>query len=246
MSSFPAYETIWLADVDSTNRFALDSFNDLSNGTLIVARSQSAGRGSKGRSWSSPPDVNVYASLVLKDFPFNLHQASWIGSLSCLDVLSGLLPAGSLAVKWPNDVLCRRRKIAGILCEARSDGNGIVIGVGANINMSNDMLRAIGRPATSVFAETGVFQNDVPAITLAIRSSAMRLLAEAEDRGVDFLYRRWRAANCLLNSDISVQLPDGSRIQANVRDFEPDGAMTLREQESGRILHLANCDITSF
>ncbi len=246
MFSYPAYETIWLADVDSTNRFALDSFNDLSSGTLIIARSQSAGRGSKGRSWASPPDVNIYASLILKDFPFALHQASWLGSLSCLDVLSALLPEGSLAVKWPNDVLCRRKKIAGILCETRSDGNGIVIGIGANINMTTDMLRKIGRPATSVFAETGIFQNDVPAIALAIRASALRLLEEAENKGVDFLYRRWRAANCLLNSDIALQLPDGSRIRAKVQELEPNGSMTLLEQGSERILHLANCEITSF
>lgn len=246
MSSSRPYETIWLADIDSTNRFALENFNDFSTGTLIVARSQSAGRGSKGRIWKSPPDVNVYASLILKDFPFDAHQASWIGSLSCLDVLSGLLPPGTLAVKWPNDVLCRGKKIAGILCESRSDGHGIVIGIGANVNMSKNLLSEIARPATSVLAETGILQNDVPALALAMRASAMRLLEEAEAKGIGELYRRWRAANCLLNREIGIQLPDGAKMRVEVLNFEQDGSITVRDLEHGGTIHLANCDIVSF
>ena len=80
-------ETVFLETVDSTNSYALRNFNSFGNGTLIIARSQTQGRGRKGRVWTSPPDVNVYVSLILKGFKFLPAQASWIASLAALDTL---------------------------------------------------------------------------------------------------------------------------------------------------------------
>jgi len=116
-------ETLFLDEVDSTNSYALRNFECFESGTLIVARSQSAGRGRKGRSWSSPPGVNVYASLILKGFKFLPAQASWIGSLATLETLRSTAPRLEFSVKWPNDVLCGDAKIAGVLCEGKFDGS---------------------------------------------------------------------------------------------------------------------------
>lgn len=124
-------------------------------GTAVVADSQTAGRGRAGHSWSSPPGVALYASLLLRPtlppetVPL-VTMACGVGLADAVRSATGL-PA---RLKWPNDVLVNGRKCAGILCE-RSDG-AVVCGFGLNVNTPPERLpeRPIF-PATSLAAEAG-------------------------------------------------------------------------------------------
>ncbi|MBO4490174.1 MAG: biotin--[acetyl-CoA-carboxylase] ligase [Lentisphaeria bacterium] len=237
-------DIIWLAEVDSTNRFALDNFRWFESGTMIAASAQSAGYGTKGRAWLSPPDVNVYASLVLRDFPFPVHSAARIGSLAVLRVLRMHEPGLPLSVKWPNDILCGHKKIAGVLCETRD--NGLVIGIGININMDREAALRASSNATSLFIETGKRQPDVGIFVSELRNTALDLLEQARSKGDSELYEEWKSENYLSGRSVSIRCPDQNTVSGLVVDFSPDGAIILVENPSGNIVEIRSGDLLGY
>lgn len=120
------------------------------DGALVLAASQTAGRGRSSRAWYSPPG-NLYLSLVFRPA---LPLAGWgsltlVAALALLETLDALGVQGA-ALKWPNDVLIRGRKVAGVLAEVEDDR--LVLGVGVNLNagLPADLPRA-----TTVRAASG-------------------------------------------------------------------------------------------
>lgn len=113
------FPLIALGDVGSTNdearRLAAEGAPD---GTVVWARSQNAGRGRYGRSWSSPPG-NLYVSLLLRPAcpPATALQLGFVAAVALGEALDRRVAAAALTFKWPNDVLLDGRKIAGILLE---------------------------------------------------------------------------------------------------------------------------------
>jgi BirA family transcriptional regulator, biotin operon repressor / biotin---[acetyl-CoA-carboxylase] ligase len=145
--------------IDSTNTWTKKNAATLdpSQLTCVTAQEQTAGRGRFYRKWISPKGQNIYATLYFclpRTCPhiINLGQ---ILSLSCIAVLKkkGFQPK----VKWPNDILLDGKKVAGILCETVSfeDRIGIVLGIGINVNMSQELLETIDQPATSLAQLSG-------------------------------------------------------------------------------------------
>jgi len=110
-----------------------------SEGTLVWAKSQSAGRGRQGRIWKSEPG-NLYLSLILRPYcPMNrAPEIGFVTSLALYEAIKEFLPESSLILKWPNDLLVKNRKIAGIILEATSPASGqveeLILGVGVNIS----------------------------------------------------------------------------------------------------------------
>jgi BirA family biotin operon repressor/biotin-[acetyl-CoA-carboxylase] ligase len=153
----PAWEWEPLGEVDSTNRLALARVlerwarHESANRLAVIARRQTAGRGQHGRAWESP-DGGVYLSLVIEDVP-----QEWRARLALvmgLVLVEALENTVGLRIRWPNDVLLNGKKVAGILCEAASQGEQwvAVIGIGVNVESMNfsPELRGI---ATSLHAE---------------------------------------------------------------------------------------------
>jgi BirA family biotin operon repressor/biotin-[acetyl-CoA-carboxylase] ligase len=95
------------------------------HGTLVTAGAQSAGRGRQGRTWEAPAGRALLMSLVLRDWPPLLPLAA---AVAVADVAGA-----QAAIKWPNDVLLRGRKLAGILVEARPQEGWAVLGIGMNV-----------------------------------------------------------------------------------------------------------------
>lgn len=125
--------------------------------TLITAEQQTRGRGQYGRLWVSPKGENLYASFCFfinenQEEPLSLTH---VLALSLARVLT--TKGVNCRIKWPNDLLINRKKIAGILCETEylPPYFGVVIGLGLNINMSQETLSTINQPATSLKEETG-------------------------------------------------------------------------------------------
>jgi BirA family transcriptional regulator, biotin operon repressor / biotin---[acetyl-CoA-carboxylase] ligase len=151
------YRLLCYDSIGSTNneakRLARGGAED---GTLVWALEQTAGRGRRGRAWSSPRG-NLYLSLILRpDCPVaKAAQLGFIAALAVGDGLRAILPGVErLAYKWPNDVLINGRKIAGVLLESETVApeklSFIVAGVGVNLTASP---RATEFPATSIIEE---------------------------------------------------------------------------------------------
>ncbi|HEX5521452.1 MAG TPA: biotin--[acetyl-CoA-carboxylase] ligase, partial [Longimicrobiaceae bacterium] len=128
-----------LGETDSTNDVARAlGAAGAPAGTVVLADAQRAGRGRAGRAWQSPPGLGVWLSLLLRGAslpePTLLPLLVGLGAARALD---GVLGAGRVQIKWPNDLLVGDRKLAGVLAEAdlgSAGGPAVVVGIGINVN----------------------------------------------------------------------------------------------------------------
>jgi len=174
------FRLVEMVAVDSTNEEAKRlACSGAADGTLVWAQRQTAGRGRRGRVWTSEPG-NLYASFVLRPncAPFQAAQLTFVAALAVRDMLTIFLNnSDTIACKWPNDVLIGGRKISGILLESSTAGSGIVdwlvLGIGVNLRHHPDIA---GRhPATDLSAEgAGAVASSSALETLAIAFAERR------------------------------------------------------------------------
>ena len=138
-----------LETVDSTNRFAVGLAREgAPEGTAVIADRQTAGRGRLQRVWQSPPGCNLY--------PSEASQITLLAGVAVAETLASICPV--VAIKWPNDVLIRDRKVCGILTETAAAGGlrAVIVGIGINVNISRkDFNPGHREAATSLLDETG-------------------------------------------------------------------------------------------
>jgi BirA family biotin operon repressor/biotin-[acetyl-CoA-carboxylase] ligase len=141
--------------IDSTNtRLMCEAAAGAASGTLCLAERQTAGRGRLGRTWVSPFGANLYLSLLWR-FPFGPARIAGLSLAAGAAVAKTLRTAGArdIALKWPNDVLWQRRKVAGLLLEVAGEAHGpahVVVGVGVNTHLEQSQATAIDRPWTDL------------------------------------------------------------------------------------------------
>jgi BirA family transcriptional regulator, biotin operon repressor / biotin---[acetyl-CoA-carboxylase] ligase len=159
MHKYKSIHYIHFDTIDSTNTWTKNNAHTLDPAllTCVTALEQTAGRGRSGRRWISPKGDNIYATLYFciplqNKYTHNLGQ---VLSISCAKALKS---AGfNLQIKWPNDLLLSGKKVAGILTETVQfpDQLGIVLGIGVNVNMSEELTHTIDQPATSLSQLSG-------------------------------------------------------------------------------------------
>jgi BirA family biotin operon repressor/biotin-[acetyl-CoA-carboxylase] ligase len=134
---------------------ALDAIHDLGaqgapGGTVVLAEEQTAGRGRDGRTWRSPAGGVWLGMLLRAPVPVAGVLSLRIG-LVLADVVEAVVPGRRPALKWPNDVLVNDRKVAGILCESRWQGDALQwLGVGIGINVANAVPAELALQAISL------------------------------------------------------------------------------------------------
>ncbi len=223
-----AVQTFYFDTLDSTNAYARREFDALPDGALVVAGSQTAGRGRLGRQWLSEPGLGIYASLVMKQCP-DAFAATMALSLGALAMLRRAAEGVDFWIKWPNDIYVGSRKLAGVLCESRlGPGNrfeGIIAGIGINVNHPAEVLSSIDLPATSLKIEKKSFFC-VKKLTSALESELNRcyiamIMDLSETRNA------WRAANRIIGRDIELTGGKGPE-SGRVIDIDDDGALIFQ------------------
>lgn len=145
--------------MDSTNDYLRRE--NLPDRTMVYTFHQTAGRGRSGRKWVESRRSNLALSVMIK--PDALEVPFWRIALLALPMVE-LLRARAIDdvwIKWPNDIYVGSKKIAGVLAESVIRGSKlerIVAGIGINVNSTAEELQVIGKPATSLFCETGELQ----------------------------------------------------------------------------------------
>lgn len=131
-----------VVETGSTNDDAFTAAqNGAPHGTVFVAESQTKGRGRRGHTWTSPPSANLTFSILLRP-RIALERVALLALVAGLSVRSVVAArvAADISVKWPNDVVVGRRKVAGILVESRLSGTtveAVVVGIGLNVHMES-------------------------------------------------------------------------------------------------------------
>ena len=124
--------------IDSTNTEALKhARRGADEGTCIIARQQTAGRGRQGRIWTAPRDAGLYLSIVLRP-RLDAKYLPLITLAAAVAVFDTLAQLGIDAdIKWPNDILVYEKKICGILAETTETERGLAVIVGIGINLTS-------------------------------------------------------------------------------------------------------------
>lgn len=141
-------KVIQLDEVGSTNEYAKTIAHEVPEGTVVVAKRQTAGRGRKGRSWVSP-EGGLWISVILKP-PRVDPRLAFVGALAVVDTLADF--GISAGIKWPNDVWVGGRKVSGILAEGKAREYSI-LGIGLNVN--NPIPEELKDNATSMMELIG-------------------------------------------------------------------------------------------
>jgi len=123
--------------------------------TVISTDEQTAGRGRYNRLWIAPPGLNMSLTFVF----FRKEPDPLALTRLLAETASQLLLEKGVEshIKWPNDLTVNQKKIAGILCETSHDSQttAVILGIGMNVNLTQEHLSVIDQPATSIFFETG-------------------------------------------------------------------------------------------
>jgi BirA family biotin operon repressor/biotin-[acetyl-CoA-carboxylase] ligase len=159
---------------------------DLPEGALAVCDEQAGGRGRLGRGWEAPAGTAVLCSTLLRPPPARKRaELSLVGGLAAAEAVER---ATGLAaqVKWPNDVMLNRRKVAGVLAEAADET--VILGIGVNVNQTRKELpEAPATPAASLLTADGVRRDRAPVLADLVAALERHYDAWCEG-GLDALY----------------------------------------------------------
>lgn len=236
------YETV----LDSTNAkaYSLGEQGGI-EGTVVIADQQTAGKGRMGRSWTSPPGVNLYASVVLRPdiLPWDAPQLTFLSAVATCRAIYDVTSLKA-TVKWPNDILVNSRKVAGLLNEMSSETdrvNFVVLGMGVNINMTRDQFPVELRyPATSLALETGRLVSRVD-FTRCLLSHLDQLYRVYRAEGSGPVLAAWAELSELVGRMVSVDCQN-KVVTGRVKGFGQEGALLL-ETEDGHMQRLLAGDV---
>jgi BirA family biotin operon repressor/biotin-[acetyl-CoA-carboxylase] ligase len=190
-------------DVESCESTQLLVDTSLPEGAIVVADHQSAGRGRLGRTWEAPPGKALLVSVLLRPpVERNAPEISLVAGVAVADALERMLGL-SVQLKWPNDVMLRRRKVAGCLAEAR-DGT-VVLGIGVNVNQTRDELPP---NAGSVLTLTGR-ELDREDLLATLLDDLRARYADWREGGLDAVYEGLGSRDFLRGRQVSVNGTSG-------------------------------------
>jgi len=236
---------VCLDETGSTNSDARAlALSGCADGLTVLAESQHAGRGRRGRSWHSEQGAGIYMSVVLRPeiSPALAPRFTLAAALAVCRVLKGMeIPA---EIKWPNDVLCRGKKMCGILLEMGGNMERldyIVVGMGINANHSEypEELREI---ATSVKLELGHSAERCRLIARIL--DELEVLADQciTDEGYRTLMEEYKANSATLGKLVNV-IGVNETLTGTVEDFDELGCIVLR-MEDGSVKRIGSGDVS--
>lgn len=219
----------------------------LTEGAMLLAESQTQGRGRAGRAWLSPPDVNLYFTLVLEPPAEALRGVAFITPLAIAaaieEVTANKGAPLQCELKWPNDVLIEGRKVAGVLIETvetSERGRVALVGAGINVNLDVAAYPEISSIATSVREQTG-FAVPREEVLAAFCNHLEPLYAELRG-GSTRPFQLWRSRLATLGREVTAS-GTAETVHGRAVDVSPDGALII-EQPDGRRVSVEAGDVT--
>ena len=235
----------FLSEVTSTNTLAMEMAADgTPEGTVVIAETQTGGKGRLGRKWISPKG-NLYLSVVLRpNIP--MHKAPLITLTGAVAVASAIRTTCGLeaGIKWPNDILLSGKKVSGLLTEMSAEQDRIrhvVLGIGVDVNMEMGELPAEVRSVTTTLAaEAGAKINRTMLLQQVLRDLETWyekfLINDAE------VLDEWKKLNTTVGNRITVS-GTGEALDGLAQGVDGDGRLIVR-LDNGTIRTVAAGDVT--
>jgi len=252
---------LYLPVVDSTNVLAMQLVHQrLDEGVVVLADSQTAGKGRQGRQWVDVSGCNVLASTLLRPL-FPPHLLLMISSLAVVDAIAETCGV-STTIKWPNDILVENRKVAGILIETSHDQTGrtvAILGIGINVNghiqeLAEQSQASLVTTATTLETVCGHMVSRETLIAHLLRHIETDYLAlqheymstssisKEQYRPISRLMReRWRSRLSTLGRTIQVRQGD-TLVSGFAEDVDDYGELLLRGH-SGELVSITWGDV---
>jgi len=210
-------------------------------GALVVAETQTAGRGRAGRRWVTPPRAALAVSLVLRPTltaaqATRLTMLAGVAVCAALEGVAGVQPA----LKWPNDILLGGRKVGGILVESGLDGERLdyaILGLGLNVS-AGPPPEQVQFPATALEAEAGRPVDRLTLLVAVLDALTTHYPSVAEGKG---LHAAWQARLAWLGEAVTAYTAEGE-LHGVAEGVDDDGALRLR-LASGETRRLLAADV---
>lgn len=216
---------IYLDEVDSTNSYLKSHCNELSDGDIVTARLQTAGRGRRGHDWAANEGM-LPISILLKNPPERENITARVGLAVC-EALEELCEGLSASIKWANDIIVSSRKVCGILCESAFFGDcaNVIVGIGVNVSQTAVFFDSAGLPhAASILMLTG----NAPGRGELTQKIAERVMIRAA-MPFSECYGEYKARIVNLNKQVKIISPTSERIAVAV-DISENGFLVCRDE----------------
>jgi BirA family biotin operon repressor/biotin-[acetyl-CoA-carboxylase] ligase len=229
----------YFEEVESTQTIARNlAAEGAPHGTVVIADTQSAGRGRMGRGWHSPPGVNLYTTIILrpKIAMAEVPRLSLVAGIAAAEALEDVAP-GIVQLKWPNDVWLNGRKAGGIIAEAVTDRmqqlDSVLLGIGLNLNLAKeDVPPEIRERAISVLIATGR-RCDRVAVANSLFMRLNTRYMETVTQGFAAVRPYWERYSGLTGKRVTV-VDAGTREEGVVTGIDADGALLLETANGTR------------
>lgn len=223
--------------IDSTNRAAKEM---VSSGSpppfIVVADSQSAGRGRLGRTFFSPASTGIYMSLASGSFP-ELGSAVFITSAAAVAVTDAIisLTGKSPGIKWVNDIYLGDKKICGILAESQKNENGFSVITGIGINMTTT------RFPSEISGVAGSLLSDISRekMIAEITTNLLDILENPSDKS---FFEKYKSRSIVIGKEIDYYIGSEKKTAFAI-DIDDSGGLVVRD-ETGGVLTLSSGEIT--
>jgi BirA family transcriptional regulator, biotin operon repressor / biotin---[acetyl-CoA-carboxylase] ligase len=229
---FIGHQLYYYEEISSTNdETFLLGVAGAPEGTVLIAESQSAGKGRMQRLWHSPAGSNIYTSIILRPnmTPAEAPQISILAGVAVAEVLNGYCP-DRIKLKWPNDVLINGKKVCGILSQvktAASKVDFIVLGIGINVNISyNEFPKELCNLATSLDMETGR-ENSRLELIISLYENLAKWYKQLLQNGFNPIKKRWLSLSPMIGEMVQVKFQEEAVSGKAIGLDDDDGSLIL-------------------
>lgn len=234
--------------INSTNLYAKENIQQLDNRSILLAYEQTAGVGRLERAWYSPMGKSLSLTIVLKELTHEIDVALMSQLTGAALVKTFIHFADNVSLKWPNDVLVNRRKVAGILCELEMSPDkkiNLIIGVGINLSQTNnDFNPDIQQKATSIREAIGETFNPDELIALFINNFFDLYDHYSESKQPNIFMNICREYSVLINEVVRATNSKNESRLIEVLDILNDGGLLIKDLRTNQIETLISSEIS--
>ena len=241
-------EMDYYPSVDSTNRVAKRlAYHGAPEGTIVVAEEQDGGKGRLDRNFYSPRGKGIWFSVVLRPnfLPKDAPKFTLLAAVAVAEAMTRFKLRAQ--IKWPNDIMFKKRKIVGILTEMTGEIGKItyiVVGIGINVNISREEFPEEIRPVAASLSEMNGAPLSRVELFRAVLEEFDKLYIEVNNSGFDRIIDRWKKYNVTLGKNVRViSASDGKSFTGKAIDLDANGALVVETEQGLQTVYAGDVSI---